>query len=103
MTPHADNPHPDIEVTAIRRLSGRGNLRAFASVRYAGMTMHGFRVIQQPGQRPYASLPQTESKGKFYPAIQTDDHRLKDALKATVLSAWKAETHNGGSDEPEIL
>jgi DNA-binding cell septation regulator SpoVG len=102
MTSQAENPPPEIEVTKIRHLQGRGNLRAFVSIRYSGLVLHGFRVIRQPGQRPYVSLPQQESKGKFYPIIQAEDNGLSDAIKATVLSAWTAE-NNGGSDEPEIL
>lgn len=57
-------------------------------------TVHGIRVIQQPGQRAWVSLPQAEGKpgpsGKkaWFPVIECSDKALERAIKDAVLKAW---------------
>ena len=70
-----------------------GNLKAYATVRAGPWTIHGIRVVQQPGQRPWVSLPQAEGKpdssGKrtWWPVIECADKALKQAIETAVLKA----------------
>ena len=81
-----------VEVTRITPV-GKGNLQAFASVDIAGkMKIHSCRIIQQPGQAAWVSLPQSEwtdrdGNRKFFPVIEVSDN-LKAAIQETVLRAW---------------
>jgi DNA-binding cell septation regulator SpoVG len=78
-------------VLEVRRLVGTGNLKAFAVVAVGPWTVRGCRVVQQPGQRAYVSLPQEKTTdGRFFPILQTKDANLKDAIQAAVLEAWNA-------------
>lgn len=64
----------DIEIVKWKRLSSGGALKAFASVRLGAMTLHDFRVIQQPGQEAWVSPPQKEvtvkGERKWYPLVE---------------------------------
>jgi DNA-binding cell septation regulator SpoVG len=52
-----------IEVIALSAVSA-GNLKAFASVRIGpSLVVHKCRVIQQPGQRAWVSMPQERWEG----------------------------------------
>lgn len=81
-----------IEVLAIKPLQTAGNLRAFASIRIAGITVHDCRVVQQPGQRPWVSLPQREyvkDGQKKYSAIVELSDSLKREAERAILAAWE--------------
>ena len=87
------NPYLDrITVTSVRRLDGKGNLKAFAALQLGEtMIIEGCRIIQQPGQRAYVAFPQNEANGKFYPIVTAVDKRFKEAVEAKVLAAWEEE------------
>jgi len=81
-----------IEVVAIKPLSSSGNLRGFASIRMGGVTIHDCRVIQQPGQRAWVSMPQreyTKDGQKKYTAVVELSDGLKQQVSAAVLTAWE--------------
>lgn len=97
-----NNPYlSKITVLKITQLN-QGNLKAFANIRLGStMTINGCRVIQQPGQRAYVALPQTQDKnGRFWPVITADDPKFKDAVEQLVIDAWniemQIETNGGG-------
>jgi DNA-binding cell septation regulator SpoVG len=81
-----------IEIVALKPLD-RGNLKAFASVRLGGVVVHDLRVVQQPGQRPWVSLPQREyekdGQKKFTPIVELTEP-LKREVSRLVLAAWEA-------------
>jgi DNA-binding cell septation regulator SpoVG len=86
-----------IEVLEVRRLTGEGNLRAFANVRLGCIIIHGVRVIQQPNQRPWVALPQVPARKKadgtgsgWFPVIEITNPALFERVKAAVLEAWAA-------------
>jgi DNA-binding cell septation regulator SpoVG len=86
-------PGKEIEVSVrrIRPVTGHGNLRAFADVRIGQITLFCLRVIQQPGQRPWVSLPQViDAEGHYRPVARCDDEELKARIRAAVLRAWAA-------------
>ena len=83
-----------IDVVAIKPLTKAGNLKAFASVRLGGVTIHDCRIVQQPGQRPWVSLPQREYEKdgqKKYSAIIELTEPLKREVCRMVLAAWERE------------
>ena len=76
-------------VVEIHRLTGTGNLKAFATVEVPPWTIRGCRIVQQPGQRAYVALPQEKAAdGRYWPILQTSDSNLKDAIQAAVLHEW---------------
>jgi|ERR671915_2654889 hypothetical protein len=88
-----------IEVLKVTPIPNGGNLKAYISVRVGPWTIHGIRVVQQPGQRAWVSLPQAEGKpdssGKraWWPLIECADKTLKQAIAAAVLKAWGGVEH----------
>lgn len=88
-----------ITVRELHALAGAGNLKGFAVVEVGPFTIHGCRIIQQPGQRPYVALPQEKtSDGRYFPVVQTQDRSLKDALQTAVLSAWEGREEHDHAD-----
>ena len=66
-----------------------GNLRALATVKIGPLVIHGCRVVQQPGQSAWVSMPtRQDDAGRWFPIVTTDDDTIKDAVKATLLAAW---------------
>lgn len=85
-----------ISVTKVTPINNQGNLKAFASVKLGDvLTIHDCRVIQQPGQKAFVSLPQRkdEKTGKYYYIVYPENEQFKEAVQEKVLGAWQA---NGG-------
>ena len=85
----------DIEVIDIKPIIGRGNLKAFVSVRIGAIEIHGLRIVQQPGQRAWVSMPQVEScdrdgKKCYAPLVTIHDEALKSSITEAVLSRCAA-------------
>ncbi len=90
----------DITVIKIQPLTHTGNLRAFADVKIGPVEIKGFRVIQQPGQKAWVSVPQQQSReGRYFNMVDFDDMALLDRVRATVLSAWEA-AHTATAPSP---
>lgn len=84
---------------SVRAVQNPGNLRAFADVKIGPLVVTGCRVIQQPGQRPWVSMPQAVADdGRFFPCLRTDDDDLRAAVRERVLRA--AETAGVLRSEP---
>lgn len=87
----SDNPL--VEVLDIHPIPGAGNLHAFATVRVGPWILHSIRIVQQPGQRAWISLPQQQGRdGRWWPVLQCDDGELDRRVKAAVLEAWQEAT-----------
>jgi DNA-binding cell septation regulator SpoVG len=57
-----------LTVARIRPVTNRGNLHAFLDVRIGQLILCSLRIIQQPGQRPWVSLPQViDAEGHYRP------------------------------------
>lgn len=84
---------PVAEVLNIKRLTDCGNLKAFATIRIGALEIAGLRIVQQPGQRAWVSMPQLEynrdGKRCYYPMIKFLDKRLKAVITEAVLEAWE--------------
>lgn len=77
-----------IHVVEIKPVSGCGNLRAFATISVEPFVIHDVRIVQQPGQRAWVSMPAQKSGERWFTVIECSDRALKDAISAAVLEAW---------------
>jgi DNA-binding cell septation regulator SpoVG len=77
------------------RHNPKGNLRGFASIDFGnGLIVYDFRLIHQPGQKMYISLPQREwltpsGEKRFTPAVEISKP-LKALIDALIFEAWEA-------------
>lgn len=83
-------PPTPIEVLNIRPCGGGGNLRAFATVRVGALVIADCRIVQQPGQRPWVSMPVRERGGRFLPIVRIVSDSLKTRINEVVLAAWES-------------
>lgn len=92
-----DTPSVSVEVLRIAPVHNRGNLQAFADVRVetplGTFIFRRCRVIQQPGQRAYVSLPQEEWTGRDgkrgYTTLVTPPDTISEAIQEAILEAWE--------------
>lgn len=90
-----------VEVLRLKPVFNRGNLKAFADVRVrlaeGDWTIRDCRVIQQPEQRPYVSLPQREYHDRqgnlCYVTLVNPPDAIAEAIRRAVLTAWEAYDH----------
>lgn len=90
-------PHQQfsIEVLAVRKVDNSGNLRALIDIQIGPFVFKGCRIIQQEGQKPWASLPQTQSKdGRWWPVVTCSDSELDRTIKDTAIRAFEEEKKN---------
>jgi DNA-binding cell septation regulator SpoVG len=78
-----------IEILALSAVSA-GSLRAFASVRIGpALVVHKCRVIQQPGQRAWVSMPQERWEGTdgklHYTALVEVSGTLRGRVEMAIL------------------
>ena len=88
-----------IVVQSITPVNDQGNLKAFVNVTVDGTTWNRCRIVQQPGQRAWLSLPQLSwtdpSTGEpIYRPAMTAPKETKEEVSKAVLAAWAAQ---GGS------
>ncbi len=84
---------PSISVIDIKPVNGTTPLKAFVSVKIGKLIIHGFRIIQQPNQAAWVSVPQNEytnreGKKSYSPVIELPEE-WKEPLKNVVLDAWE--------------
>lgn len=84
----------DIQVDRLTLVTGKGNLRAYADVVIGGLlTIRGCRIVQQPGQQPWVSMPQQgytkDGKKNYYPIIRILDKQLEQEIKQAVLTVYR--------------
>lgn len=94
----------DITIDKIRILD-KGNLKALVSIMIDNvLTIHGWRVVQQPGQVAWVSAPQKEYQlngvRKFAPVVEVERNSpTLRRIEQVILSAWKAEQQAGDQTE----
>jgi stage V sporulation protein G len=82
----------DVEVVALRKLDGDGNLKAFADVKVGGdLIIKGFSVVQ--GKRGvFVSMPRKAGKdGQWFDVLTPTDESLKKEFEEKVLEAYDQE------------
>ena len=76
---------------SVRPVKTPGNLRAFADVQIGPLVVTGCRVVQQPGQAAWVSMPQAQADdGRFFPCLRTDNDDLRQNVKDRVLRAARS-------------
>lgn len=77
-------PIPSFKVVDGFRHINKGTLKAFFSVQIAGkVIIHDCRIVQQEGQKPWASLPQSEYTNKDGKKVYRPIVELPDAWRRT--------------------
>lgn len=77
----------------MERFTDRGNLKAFADVKVgSSLKIFGCRIIQQPNQKAWVSMPQRQWQGKdgqtkYMPMVELAGD-LKSAVETAILQAW---------------
>lgn len=82
-----------VHILSMKQATG-GNLKAFVDVQVgASLTIRGFRIVQQPGQKAGVAPPQREWMGdngvKRYAPIVELSGTLKHAIEQAILTAWE--------------
>ncbi len=91
--PTTDHPL-HITVDDIKALNGTGNLKAFVTVTINDkLTIHSCRIVHQPGQAAWVSLPQREWRDgagdrHFAPLIELLQE-VREAIQEEVLKVWE--------------
>ena len=82
----------DVEVVDIRKITGDGNLKAFADVRVGeSLVIKGFCVMQGKSGI-FVSMPRKASKdGRWFDIVEPDES-LKRQLEDKVLESYDRET-----------
>lgn len=83
----------DVEVVDIRKITGDGNLKAFADVKVAGiLVIKGFSVMQGKGG-VFVSMPKKAGKdGRWFDILTPLNEGIKQELRDKVLEAYDKET-----------
>ena len=88
----------DVEVVDIRKITGDGNLKAFADVKLGGkLVIKGFTVTQGKGG-VFVSMPRKAGKdGRWFDILTPLSDELKQEFQEKVLEAYDKET-DGAAD-----
>ena len=83
----------DVEVVDVRKITGDGNLKAFADVKVGGsLVIKGFSVMQGKGG-VFVSMPRKAGKdGRWFDILTPLDEGLKQEFQDKVLEAYDKET-----------
>jgi DNA-binding cell septation regulator SpoVG len=91
MSNHMAPAGATIEVVSVRHVENAGNLKAFATVRAGCLKLHGWRIIRQPGQRAWVSVPQElDREGRWHNQIEVTNPAVLEAIREAILHAWEA-------------
>ncbi len=81
----------DIRVLKIKKIE-KGALQAFVDVQIGQVQIKGFRVVKQPDQSAWVSVPQTEQvksgEKRYFNLIELPND-LKRKVQDAVLAAWE--------------
>lgn len=78
-----------VHVIECKPIAGAGNLKATATVQIGtSIVIRGVRIVQQPGQRPWVSMPAQKNGEKWFTVIEITKPALKEAIASAVLAAW---------------
>ena len=86
---------PAFEAGPVRLVENAGSLRAYVSVKIGPLVVHDFRVIKQPEQDAWVSVPQKswntpQGERKFSPLLELPPD-WKQPLTNAVIAAWQDE------------
>ena len=83
----------EVELLDVRPVAGADNVKAFVTVRIGGVTIHGAKVVQQPGQAAWLAMPDrsyTDAGGKRkWSAVVELSPELRRRVSDTILAEWE--------------
>jgi len=86
-----------VKVLNLRPVQNRGNLKAFVDVEINEILIRSFRVVQQPGQRPWVSPPVESWEGddgqRHYRRLVVLPEDLREEVFRAILAAWRESKH----------
>jgi hypothetical protein len=92
--PHEAAPRKyHVRILSLKPAAG-GNLKAFCDVQVgSSLTIYGFRIVQQAGQKPWISPPQRswtgdDGKPRYSPILELKGE-LKREVEQAILAAWE--------------
>ncbi len=82
----------DVEVADIRKITGDGNLKAFADVRVGGSLLIKGISVMKGKNGIFVSMPRKASKdGRWFDVLEAEDS-LKTEIEEKVLESYDRET-----------
>jgi len=82
-----------VEILNLRPVQNRGNLKAFADIKIGEILIRSFRVVQQPGRRPWVSPPVESWEGddgqRHYKRLVVLPEDLGEEVSRAILAAWR--------------
>ncbi|MBI5147754.1 MAG: septation protein SpoVG family protein [Parcubacteria group bacterium] len=92
MTKQNNTQVPDIEVVDIRKITGDGNLKAFADLKIGGsVIVKGFNVLKGK-QGVFVAMPRKASKdGRWFDILTPVNDEVKNKIETKILEAYDQE------------
>ncbi len=82
----------EVEVADIRKITGDGNLKAFADVRVGGSLLIKGVCVMKGKSGIFVSMPRKASKdGRWFDVLEAEDS-LKSEIEEKVLESYDRET-----------
>ena len=82
----------EVEVADIRKITGEGNVKAFAQVKVGGCLLIKDMRIMKGKNGVFVSMPRKTSKdGRWFDVLEPDES-LRQAIEEKVLQAYGLET-----------
>jgi len=81
-----------IKVIAVYPTTSAGTVKALVNIMIGeALEIRGCKIIQQPGQKAWVTLPDRKSPdgNGYFPVVKAHDARLMEAISEVVLAAWK--------------
>jgi DNA-binding cell septation regulator SpoVG len=77
-------------VLAIRKLDGKGAVKACVDIQLGGVTLKGSKIVQQDGQTAWLAMPAVKSNRGWNNVVELSK-LLRERATEVALKAW--ETH----------
>lgn len=92
-----------IQALEFKPVNDRGALKAFCTVHIGSLQINDCRIIQQPGQRAWLSMPSISYKNQYGTVsyrtlVEIKDKNLKDLISQTVLTEWEKFIKGGNNN-----
>jgi DNA-binding cell septation regulator SpoVG len=91
-----------IKIVEMKAIDGEKPLKAYASIQLGNWIIHDWRVIQQPGQKAWVSVPQSSWTGRDgrikYRNLITIPGEWRKRIEEEILKAWEGGKGDGQKD-----
>lgn len=90
-----------IEIVDLTLLSWDRPLKAIGSVRIGNLTIHGFRIVQETGERAAVLMPTATTRGNggqiIYRSLLSLPSGIQQIVEAELFAAWHRRKENESS------